>query len=180
MRCTTVGGRLSPIVAPMSETPVLLAAIEPLAFLVGTWRGEGRGLYPTIDSFSYNEEIEFWHIGKPFLGYHQRTEHVETGLPLHTESGFWRVASPPDAPGAVVVEATITQPTGVCEVLVGTLVDQRVDLQAIEVVRTPTAKEVTAVERVITVVGDELRYEVGMAAVGHELLPHLEAVLHRV
>lgn len=164
----------------MSEIPPLLPAIEPLAFLVGTWRGEGRGAYPSIEPFTYVEEIEFWHIGKPFLGYHQRTKHAETGLPLHTESGFWRVASPADAPGAIVVEATITQPTGVCEVLVGPLEHQRIDLRAIEVVRTPTAKEVTEVERIITVVDDELRYEVAMAAVGHELRPHLEAVLHRV
>jgi hypothetical protein len=30
--------------------------IEPISYLLGTWRGEGKGRYPTIEDFSYGEE----------------------------------------------------------------------------------------------------------------------------
>ena len=27
--------------------------LNPLAWMIGTWRGKGRGEYPTIDTFEY-------------------------------------------------------------------------------------------------------------------------------
>ena len=41
--------------------------IRPLAWLLGKWRAEigGRGQYPTITSFEYGEEVEFYHVGQP-------------------------------------------------------------------------------------------------------------------
>ena len=43
----------------------------------------------------------------------------------------------------------------------------------------PTAKQVDATERRISVDGDTMRYEIHMAAVGQQMTPHLEATLHR-
>ena len=43
----------------------------------------------------------------------------------------------------------------------------------------PTAKQVDATERRISVDGDTMHYEVHMAAVGEPMTPHLEATLHR-
>ena len=44
--------------------------LNPLAWLVGTWRGKGRGEYPGIEGFEYNHEIVFNHDGRPFLSYY--------------------------------------------------------------------------------------------------------------
>jgi hypothetical protein len=42
-------------------TPVPHPAVAPLAFLLGKWRGEGEGSFPTISPFRYGEELLFSH-----------------------------------------------------------------------------------------------------------------------
>jgi hypothetical protein len=157
----------------MDAGPDLLAVMEPMRSFLGTWRGAGAGAYPTIEPFAYREEVQFWHAGKPFLGYQQRTRHAETGLPLHAESGFWRIVGPGQ------LEVVIAHPTGLSEVLTGQVEPGRVHVTTTSVARTPTAKEVARVDRTMTVDGDVLTYEVHMAAVGQPLQLHLTATLHR-
>ncbi|QUR67061.1 peroxynitrite isomerase [Mycobacterium spongiae] len=154
-----------------------LAALAPL---LGTWAGRGTGKYPTIQPFEYLEEVVFSHVGKPFLAYTQKTRAVADGKPLHAEAGYCRV------PGPGRVELVLAHPSGITEIEVGTY---SVNAEVIElelstsstggIGLSPTAKEVTALGRRISVEGDELSYSVQMGAVGQPLQDHLAAVLRR-
>jgi hypothetical protein len=44
-----------------TQPPAPHPAVAPLAFLLGKWRGEGEGSFPTISSFRYGEELLFSH-----------------------------------------------------------------------------------------------------------------------
>jgi hypothetical protein len=158
--------------------PALHVDVAPLAFLLGTWRGTGHGEYPTIEPFDYVEEVTFGHLGKPFLAYQQRTRHAVTDLPLHAESGYLRSAGvQPD--GALRVELVLAHPSGLLELAQGDVHGTELRLATLSVTGTPTAKDVTTVERDVDVDGDTLRYDVRMAAVGVPLTHHLAARLSR-
>ena len=148
--------------------------LAPLAFLFGTWRGEGSGGYPTVEDFSYTEALTFSHFGKPLLVSVQRTRNLADGQPSHAETGFWRLAAPD------TVELVAAHPTGHVEVAEGTLQGTTIDLVSTAVAATSTASDVSRLERSISVDGDVLRYRLDMAAVGEPLSRHLEAELHRV
>ena len=145
-----------------------------IAFLLGTWRGAGKGEYPTIDPFSYEEEVRFTHNGKPFLAYTQRTWHPDKGLAMHAETGYFR----PLEGGRI--EIVVAQPTGIVEVQEGTLEGTTIRVSSSVVAKTSTAKDVAKLERSFEVDGDVLRYEVRMAAVGQPLQHHLGAELRKV
>lgn len=141
--------------------------------LVGIWKGTGRGHYPTIENFEYEETVEFSRIpDKPFLVYVQRTKGPNG--PMHTEMGFLR----PVADGRV--EFVIAQPTGQTELLEGTVDGDGIFLDGENVQNTSTAKQVDATKRVYRLEGDTLRTEFFMAAVGQPMQQHLASVLTRV
>jgi len=162
----------------LSRPPALHPDVTPLEFLVGTWKGEGAGRYPTITPFSYGEEVRFWHVGKPFLAYSQTTWSLADGVPMHAETGFWR-----PKPGSRV-EIVLAHPSGVVEVEEGGMETvagtTHIEVATTSVALTTTAKPVNALTRSFTIDGDRLTYSVGMAAVGRPLQHHLGAELHRV
>lgn len=156
--------------------PDLHPGIAALAPLLGTWSGAGYGDYPTIESFSYLEEVTFGHVGKPFLTYNQRTR-SEAGQPMHAETGYLRTPSPPR------IEVILAHPTGITEIEEGTLTEiggeLRIEVHSTTIGLAASAKDVMALRRSFTVSGDELHYTVLMAAVGQPMVHHLTATLHR-
>ncbi|KAK8542559.1 hypothetical protein V6N13_136867 [Hibiscus sabdariffa] len=98
------------------ESSAIHPAVAPLSYLLGKWKGEGEGGYPTINSFRYGEELHFSHpaSGKPVIAYSHKTWKLDSGMPMHSESGYWRPK--PDAS----IEVVIAQSTGLAEVLKGT------------------------------------------------------------
>lgn len=157
--------------------PDLHPDVAALAPLLGVWAGQGHGEYPTIAPFDYLEEVTFGHVGKPFLRYAQRTTAADDGRPLHGETGYLRT------PSANRAEFVVAHPTGVTEIDEGTLSVYgstiEMDLVSTAIGRTASAKEVSALRRVVRVEGDELTYTVYMGAVGEPLQQHLTATLHR-
>lgn len=156
----------------------LHSACEALAPLVGVWRGTGDGHYPTVPDFSYLENLEFSHIGKPFLAMTQRTRDPLSDAPLHSEVGYLR---PQPRSG---MELVLTQPTGVVEIHAGSVAETSssliIDLRTERVEGTRTAKPISEVRRRLEVSGDTLISEMWMAAMGQPLTHHLRAELTRV
>jgi len=142
--------------------------------LLGAWSGAGRGQYPTIDPFSYEETVEFSHVGKPVLSYRQRSTHATDGHPLHGEAGFIRMV------GSDGVELVIAHPNGIVEVSEGTLERSTILLSSTFIGRTKTAKQVSMIERDLMIDGDTLRYSLRMSAVGQPMSTHLDAELRRI
>ena len=146
----------------------------PLLFLLGTWAGEGHGEYPTIEAFDYGEEMVFEHPGRPIISIRQRAWILADNRPSHTETGFLRATDDGH------VEALIAQGNGIVQVQEGRVDGQSLSLRSTTIGRSSTAKDVREVTRTFIVDGDELHYEMAMAAMGEPMTHHLSARLHRV
>jgi THAP4-like, heme-binding beta-barrel domain len=153
-------------------------SLAPVRFLLGRWEGAGVVGYPTIESANFGQEVSFSHNGKPFLIYTSRTWLIEPdgtiGRPLAMEAGFWR---PQDDGG---LEVVLAHPTGITEIYLGQITGTKIELATDAVVRTETAKEVTAGKRLYGLIGTDLGWAYDMAAVGQPLQSHVSAQLRRV
>jgi hypothetical protein len=178
--------------AQTSELPEL---VRPFAFLLGTWRGEGVGGYPTLAAdFGFGEQITFACYGKPVISFTSESWALDDGRPLARQTGFWRPVPPAaDGPGAQIpdvqdsapsLEVVMTVAAGLVEVFYGRLVNgpagQHVELESDLIGHTATAKQVDKDSRLYAVRGGKLMYAMEMAAVGQGLQPHLSAALDRV
>jgi hypothetical protein len=168
----------------LRQGPDLHPALLGLLPFVGVWRGRGGGEYSTIEGFGFAQEIRFSHDGRPFLFYESRSWLLaDDGTPIrpsHREVGFWRAVPGPDGRAADEVEVLLTNPTGIMELYIGRIGNLRVELATDAVVRTVTAKEVTAGQRLYGIVDGALLYAHEMAAVGQPMAAHLSAKLNRV
>jgi len=170
----------------MADYPSELAH---LSWLIGTWVGVGVVGYPTMESdFQFAQELVISHDGRPFLSHWSRTwlldDAGERVKPLGTESGFWRPR--PDNE----VEFLLAHPTGFVEVYLGKVVvtgivdavitGARVELNTDAIVRTDSAKEVNAGQRLYGLVNGDLAWVYAMAASGHHLQSHISAQLKKI
>lgn len=156
---------------------------RPLAWLLGTWHGSGRGEYPTIEAFAYEQDVAIAHDGRPFLHYFSRTwitdESGERLRPGALETGFLRPAGdPPDGEGTAV-ELVLAHATGYAEVWYGVVDGPRLTLATDVIARTETAKEYTAGQRMYGLVEGHLMYAYDMAAEGQPMQSHLWGKLAR-
>jgi hypothetical protein len=152
-----------------------------LSWLIGRWGGIGEGGYPTVEPFRYEQVVEFACDGRPFLEYRSVSwildEDNNRTRRAATESGYWRPR--PDNG----VEVLLAHPTGFVEVWLGRVqvtgihnarvIGARIELTTDAVVRTESAKEVTAGHRLYGLVDGRLLSTYDMAAVEQPMANHL-------
>ncbi|HWO68765.1 MAG TPA: FABP family protein [Umezawaea sp.] len=166
--------------ANLREGPNLHDRCLSLLPLIGVWRGEGEVVYPSIDGpYRFGQQITFAHDGRPFLFYEARSwllsESGEVIRPAARETGFWRPQEDD------TIEVLLTHNTGILELYYGKPRNQTSwEFSTDAVVRTSTAKDVTASSRLYGVVNNgDLAYVEERAMVGYPLQPHTSAHLTR-
>jgi len=151
--------------------------LMPLAWLVGSWRGKGRGEYPNVPGFQFAQEVSFNHDGRPFLNYFSRSwlidDNNEIIKPAASEVGFWRVKE------NNVLEVILAHNTGIAEGWVGIVKGAKIQLEMDQGYSSPSAKIVTAGSRLYGLVEAELFTSYDMAAEGQTLQAHLWSSLER-
>ena len=152
--------------------------LMPIAWMIGRWEGSGKGTYPGTEDFDFGQQIDFAHNGGNYLHYLSQTFEIgEDGKavkPLTMETGFWR----PQSDGSL--EVVMCHPTGYAEVWYGKITGAKIELTTDAVVRTVTADEYTAGQRLYGLVEGDLLWTFDKAAGGHPLQNHLWARLRRV
>lgn len=153
-------------------------ALLALLPLVGVWAGQGTGVTPEGEEFSFGQRLHFVHDGRPFLAYESRAWIVdESGAVVRQawrETGFWRPGTGEDD-----IEVVLASNTGQALVYTGVAGDQRWDIATVSAEHTPTAKVVDAESRLYALVGGDLAYASELAPAGGTLAPHLNGRLIR-
>ncbi len=186
----------------------LAPEVYPLAWLVGSWRGEGVVKYPGIEETPFVHDVVFDHDGGPYLRYESTLRLLETEVPetvpdesawperdaatldaaasdapvWSTETGYWRVST--DRPDGLEddrhpLEVLVADPAGRVSVYLGAVGNGRVDLASDLIARTSTASEVTASKRLYGFVEGQLLWVWELAAFGEPLQSYASAKLSR-
>lgn len=155
-------------------------SLEPIGFLLGTWRGKGEGTWPSSGDFTYEEEMTFELGGGGdefgFITYSERAWNPAPdggGETLHAERGFWMLED-----GLLTV--ALAHPIAVTEISEGSVSAGVIELEAKRLVHGTNGLPVTAYRRRYVFASGAMTYEQQMAAGDAELTTHLRASLRRV
>jgi hypothetical protein len=154
-------------------------AHQLFTLLEGTWAGEGRGQFPTVNSFDYRETLIFARRDEKTLAYEQRTQKRYDGqtewLVSHWENGFIRILENGE------LELTSAQ-IGRTEVLIGFIesFDTLFRIHFVSKTITNDSRMLSSA-RTLELQGDTLRYKMEMQTTAVDrLMSHLRIELRRV
>lgn len=151
--------------------------LAPLAWMIGRWEGTGKGAYPGTEDFEFGQQIDFAQNGGDYLHYLSQTFETDASgravRPLTMETGFWR----PQPGGAL--EVVMCHPEGYTEIWYGKINGAQIELSTDAVVRTATAEDYAAGQRLYGNVEGEMLWTLDKAANGEPLQSHLWARLVR-
>ncbi len=168
----------------LRKGPDLHPALLGLLPFIGAWRGRGQGGYPGVEDFNFAQEITISHDGRPFLCYESRAwildDESQPVRMASREVGWWRPVTDDQGRATDDMEATMTTPTGIMELYLGRVTGTRLEMEADAIVRSPTAKEVTAGHRLFGIVEGALLYAHELAVGESGLKPHMSARLLRI
>ncbi len=150
--------------------------------LNGTWVGQGKGQYPTIESFSYQEQVRYeFDSSYPLFHFEQKTMLMPTNEPSHWESGFIRVLD------NGLIEISSAQDSGRVEVLQGKIDPSETPEDSLRMELNSVAlahdDRLVQTKRVYVVTNGTLTYQKFMATNTTDrprLILHLEASLKRL
>jgi hypothetical protein len=156
----------------------LHSSLRSLAWMIGRWEGNGKATYPGSEDYDFGQQIDFAHNGQDYLHYLSQTfELGGDGTPVRSlsmETGFWR----PQEDGSL--EVVMCHPAGYAEVWYGLITGPKIELVTDAVVRTATAEEYAAGQRLYGHVEGDLLWTFDKAAQGQPLQSHMWARLRRV
>lgn len=143
-----------------------------LSFLIGTWRGQGEGGFPSAEDFAYTEEMTFTDAGEGVIVYREQAWDAE-GEPIHSETGYLRALDDGS------VDLALAYPFGVSEVMEGLVEGTKLTLASTSVGVTTHGEPVTGLTRVMEVDRGALEYETLMATPMQTMARHLKGTLSR-
>ncbi|XP_070173399.1 peroxynitrite isomerase THAP4-like isoform X2 [Littorina saxatilis] len=153
--------------------------IRPLAWLLGKWRAEGggKGQYPTIKTFEYGEEVEFFHVGQPNVQFSLYSWHAESRKPLHREVGFIRIK--PDSNKIALMSA---HNFGVADIQEGEVKDNELKVETAGIHRMSFSPdpETKKLSRTFQRKGDKMEQVMYMETSNTPLTEHLRITYSKI
>lgn len=154
---------------------------EDLGLLIGIWKGDGIGSFPTIESFRFRDELEFEFINEEGVIHYKQKTWIkgEVSTPSHWESGFIRINE------NGVIEISNSQNGGRVEVLAGNIIESDRDRKRLEInfksIFLGNDPRLVNTSRNIIVENDVLGYSIHMSTKTVQTANcHIEAALTRI